>query len=374
MPVSTQPRLILGILGAALLALTIPILLSQQAFQSPSTNKMTAPMMRAMVATQTGAPSVLKLQSVARPSASPGQVLIRIKAFGLNRSEVFTRQGHSPGITFPRILGIEATGVVAEAPGTDFAAGDIVVTAMGGMGRNFDGGYAEYTVVPATQVRRVNAAAAFGSDAAVDWSLLGALPELMQTAWGALYRSLQLTSADRLLIRGGTSGVGLAAAALAKDAGAFVVSTTRNASRSQALKEVGVDAVLIDDGSIAETVLQQYPSGFTKVLELVGITTLDDSLKCVAASGTLCLAGITGGKWIYDSFSPMASIPTAVKLTTYGSTSDALLATPIEEIAAKIKSGRIKLPINTFGLEQTQEAHRIMEFEGAVAKMVVLVD
>jgi NADPH:quinone reductase-like Zn-dependent oxidoreductase len=65
--------------------------------------------------------------------------LIRVKAFGLNRSEMFTRQGHSPGINFPRILGIEATGLVEKAPGGEFQHGDVVATAMGGMGRAFDG-------------------------------------------------------------------------------------------------------------------------------------------------------------------------------------------------------------------------------------------
>jgi NADPH:quinone reductase-like Zn-dependent oxidoreductase len=69
------------------------------------------------------------------PVPQPGQVLIRVKAFGINRSELFTRLGYSPGIVYPRILGIEATGVVEEAPGSDeFKKGDIVATCMGGMG------------------------------------------------------------------------------------------------------------------------------------------------------------------------------------------------------------------------------------------------
>jgi len=67
--------------------------------------------------------------------------LIKVKAFGLNRSELFTRQGHSPNVKFPRILGIEATGIVEEAPNGEFEKGDVVATAMGDMGRTFDGGY-----------------------------------------------------------------------------------------------------------------------------------------------------------------------------------------------------------------------------------------
>lgn len=85
------------------------------------------------------------------------EVLIRVHAFGLNRSEMFTRKGLSPPsiVKFPRILGIEAVGRVAAAPGneTKFPLGAVVATAMGGMGRTFDGGYAEYTCVPVNQVR-----------------------------------------------------------------------------------------------------------------------------------------------------------------------------------------------------------------------------
>ncbi len=76
--------------------------------------------------------------------------MIRVKAFGLNRSEMFTRQGHSPNVKFPRILGIEAVGTVEDAPGNEFRKGDVVATAMGGLGRVLDGGYAQYTCVPAT--------------------------------------------------------------------------------------------------------------------------------------------------------------------------------------------------------------------------------
>ena len=112
--------------------------------------------MKAAVVHQPGGPEVLKIESHPIPRPRAGEVLIQVKAFGLNRSELFTRQGLSPDIVFPRILGIEAVGVVEEAPAAEFTKGDIVATAMGGMGRDFDGGYAEYTCVPATQVQPIN--------------------------------------------------------------------------------------------------------------------------------------------------------------------------------------------------------------------------
>ena len=83
---------------------------------------------------------------------------------------------------FPRILGIEAVGEVVEAPSGEFAPGDKVATAMGGMGRAFDGGYAEYTLVPASQVQEI--------ESGLDWATLGALPEMVQTAHGSLHTSL----------------------------------------------------------------------------------------------------------------------------------------------------------------------------------------
>ncbi len=105
--------------------------------------------MKAVVIHQAGGPEVLNVEERPIPAPKPDWILIRVRAFGLNRSELFTRQGHSPNVRFPRVLGIEAVGEVVEAPDGGFAPGDKVATAMGGMGRAFDGGYAESTLVPA---------------------------------------------------------------------------------------------------------------------------------------------------------------------------------------------------------------------------------
>ncbi len=130
--------------------------------------------MKAAVIHAPGTPEVLTIEELPVPQPAPGWVLIRVKAFGLNRSELFTRQGHSPGVKFPRVLGIEAVGAVEEAPGGEFEPGQTVATAMGGMGREFDGGYAQYTCVPAGQVQAINTT--------LNWQTIGALPEMIQTA------------------------------------------------------------------------------------------------------------------------------------------------------------------------------------------------
>src|SRR5947209_2384668 len=218
------------------------------------------------------------------PEPRQGWVRIAVKAFGLNRSELHTRLGLAEGVTFPRVLGIEAVGIVDAAPGTDLEPGQQVAAMMGGMGRTFDGGYAEYTVVPRSQV--------IPFTSGLPWETLGAIPETLQTAYGSLTTGLDLKPGQTVLIRGGTSALGLAATTLAKDMGATVLATTRNPQRTRDLAAHGVDHPLVDDGAVACQVRKIVPDGVHAALELVGTPTLPDTLAAVRVHVTVCFPGL----------------------------------------------------------------------------------
>ena len=176
-----------------------------------------------------------------------------------------------------------------------------------------------------------------------------------------------------MLIRGGTTSVGLAAAAIARTKGAYVAATTRRAERAALLRASGVQQVFIDNGIIAGQVKEVFPRGVDKVLELVGTTTLKDSLRCAKQHGVVCMTGMVGNKWSFDDFSPMEVIPTAVSLTTYDGGAEDFMLTPLEDLVEKIAAGQLPVPIGkVFTLEQIADAHRCMEENKTGGKIVVL--
>ncbi len=323
-------------------------------------------MMKAAVTTRPGRPDVIQIKEVSKPVVKPGWVLIQIKAFGLNRSELFTRRGDSPGVEFPRIQGIECAGIVEEDPSGTYDAGQQVAAIMGGMGRFFDGGYAEYAVVPVEIV--------FPFSSSLPWEILGAIPEMFQTVSGSLNQALEIQPGETLLIRGGTSSIGMLACQLAKSKGLTVISTTRNPDKESTLIGNGADHVVIDEGRVEGAVRNLYKDGVNKVLELIGTRTLKDSLKCIAPKGMVCMTGILGNEWTMKDFTPMGDIPSLGRLTVYMGESKNLSKELLQEFINEIENGNINLNIDrVFSLDQVAEAHQYMEDNKAKGKVVVLV-
>jgi NADPH2:quinone reductase len=306
---------------------------------------------------------VVRERPVPRPES--GWVLIEVKAFGVNRSELKTRLGLAdPDVTLPRVPGIEATGVVAACPGDELAVGQQVVTMMGGMGRSFDGGYAEFTCVPVAQ------AIPFHSD--LPWTTLGAVPEMLQTAHGALTVGLDAQPGQTLLIRGGTSSVGLTAAMLAKRGGQTVLATTRTERKAGALRDAGADHVVVDDGAIAVRVRALVPGGVDATLELVGTPTLRDSLEATRVHGVVCSAGYLSNEWIVPDFYPAGFLPNGVRLTGYFGEASCLPQSVLQAFLNAVAAGEATVPIaKTYTMDEIAAAHDDMEHDRVTGKLVV---
>jgi NADPH2:quinone reductase len=321
--------------------------------------------MRAVVLDAPGPVENLHIRELPLPEPEAGWVRIKVMAFGLNRSELHTRLGLAEGVTFPRVLGIEAVGVVDAAPGSDLQPGQQVATLMGGMGRTFDGGYAEYTVVQSNQV------VPFTSD--LPWEVIGAVPETLQTAYGSLTTGLDLSRGQSLLVRGGTSSVGLAASGVAKEMGATVITTTRQQDRVQALLEHGADHVLIDEGQVADQVRDLLGTGVDAALELVGTPTLPDTLRATRVHGTVCFTGMLSNQWTVRDFYPIDYLPTGVRLTAYTGGSADLPAEILQSFLDRLAAGSASLgPIRVHELADIREAHLDLENNRTFGKHVVL--
>ena len=321
--------------------------------------------MRAAVCVRAGGPEVLEIRELQIPAVREGWSLVQVKGAGLNRSELRTRQGHSPNVTFPRVLGIECVGIVAASTDPTLPDGTTVAAVMGEMGREFDGGYAEYTLLPNSLLMPVTTT--------LPWDVLAALPETYLTAQGSL-DALSVVPGSRLLIRGGTSSVGMAAASIASGHGIETAATTRRQDKIDALTAAGVDHVLVDDGSLAPSLYAVWPEGPYYVLDLVGANTAVDSLRLVRRSGTVCVSGSLSG-WLIPDFEPIAMIPSGTRLTAFHS--DSLKGnagrTVLQRIVHEIETGVYRPNLDrVFDLDDIVAAHDYMENNQARGKLVVV--
>jgi NADPH:quinone reductase-like Zn-dependent oxidoreductase len=322
--------------------------------------------MQAVVVHQPGGPEVLRLEERPIPKPRQGWVLVRVQAFGLNRSELITRAGGSgEAVRFPRVLGIECVGEVADASDSALQPGQRVLAAMGGMGRDFDGGYEQYALLPASHVIPV--------DTTLDWAQLGAIPESFGTAWGTL-EQLALRDGQSLLIHGGSSSVGMAAITIASDRGLTVLASTRQEHKRAALEAAGADYVIVADGDIAPAVRALVPDGVHGLFELVGPGPLAQALHTLAPGGQACMTGFLEGDWNTEQVEAEAE-DLGVRLSRFGSNviDRDSYESVFGEIVRAIEDGRYSVNLDrVFSIGEIADAHRYMEENRAAGKVVVV--
>ncbi|MDO4657727.1 zinc-binding alcohol dehydrogenase family protein [Kingella sp. (in: b-proteobacteria)] len=315
--------------------------------------------MKAVKIYQAGGLEQLIYQDVPTPDIKEGWSLVKIKGFGINHSEIFTREGKSPSVQFPRILGIECVGEVAQSSTPALPVGQKVVSIMGEMGRAFNGSYAEYVLLPNEQIYPVH------TD--LDWTTLAAIPETYYTAFGSL-QQLRIAPQDRVLVRGAGSGVGIAFAQLLKAQFPHIVlhGSTRNPAKATRLQAVGFDEVITEaDGKI------QTDQSYDKILELVGPATLRDSFSHINEHGIVCNTGQLGNVWGVNDFDPIIELKNNSYLTAFysGNVSQAKL----DEMFDYIRQFNVKILIErVFALEQVPEAHRFLQSADGFGKVVVV--
>jgi NADPH:quinone reductase len=323
--------------------------------------------MRAIILEKFGGLDSLVYADIPKPLPKKGEVVIEVKGFGINHAELHMRRGEWAEAA--EVSGIECVGIVDSCPGGEFPMGAKVAALMGGLGRTINGSYAEYTRVRAANVAPI--------DSELPWSQLAALPETYATAWTCLFRNLNLRAGQTLVIRGATSSFGQAAVKMAVAADARVIATTRSPSRFAMLEKLGAARVEVEVPDLAAHIAEAKQ--VDAVLDLVGNSTILDSLDMLRRGGTACLAGWLGGLDPIPDFNPLLRMASGVNLTFFGSfvfgtPGFPLSDVPLQDIARQVADGRLEAkPSRVFTFDEIHEAHRIMEAGEAGGKMVVVV-
>lgn len=242
--------------------------------------------MRAVVISEFGGPEVMQVREVERPEPGPKEILVRVRASGLNRADVIQRVGRypAPPDSPQDIPGLEYAGTV-EARGSEvtlWAEGDRVMGIVGG------GGYAEYVVVHERTAVKV--------PAGVSTEDAGAIPEVYMTAYDALFRQMKLSEGETVLIHAVGSGVGTAAVQLTQSAGVRAIGTSRTRAKIQGALELGLDVGILGDENWPERVLEASGgNGVDLILDLVGGVYLNGNLKVLATGGRQIVVGVPSG-------------------------------------------------------------------------------
>ena len=314
--------------------------------------------MKAVVVFEAGGTDKLIYTDIDKPKLREGWSLVKVKAFGINRSEIFTRKGYSPSVTFPRVLGIECVGVIEESK--VFEVGTKIVSIMGEMGRAFDGSYAEYVLLPDEQIYPI--------ESRLPWEELAAIPETYYTSFGC-YKNLRISPDDKILVRGADSAAGIAFCNLVKSyfQNIKVYASTQNITKKDILLANGFDEIILDDNYILKT-----DESFDKILELIGPRSIKDSLRHLNRFGIICSAGQLGEKWFLEDFDPIMELKNDVYLTTfYSGNAD---YERIKELFDFLDENKVVVkPNKVFKLSEIKAAHEYLDSKSGIGKVVCVV-
>ena len=294
------------------------------------------------------------------PEPGAGEILVRVRAAGLNGADMLQRRGFYPAPpgSPSAIPGLELAGeVVGLGPGaTRFSTGDRVMAIVGG------GGQAELATVHERQAMPV--------PGALDWPAAGGVPEVFTTAHDAIFTQAGLRAGERLLVHGAAGGVGTAAVQLGKAAGAHVTATVRNADHRGAVAQLGADAVL-DPEEFASH------GPYDVILELVGAPNMPGNLEALATDGRIAIIGVGAGNSV--ELSLLALMGKRARIM--GST---LRARPLEEkamtarrmersVLPQFESGALTVPVAfAFALDEVHDAYERFAAGSKLGKIVLL--
>jgi putative PIG3 family NAD(P)H quinone oxidoreductase len=321
--------------------------------------------MRAVIAPNPGGPEALEVVDLPQPEPGPGEVLIRVAAAGLNRSDLLQRQGLYPppaGVT--DVLGLECSGdIVAVGEGvTDLPPGTHVCALLAG------GGYAEYVVVPAGQVATVPLGISL-----VD---AGGLMEVAATVWSNVFMMGKLQHGETLLVHGGGSGIGTMAIQLAKAFGARVIVTVGSPEKAEFCRELGADVAI--DYKQQDFAAEMKATGVTAdvILDIIGAKYLEANVSVLSTAGRLVVIGLQGGVKAELNLGALMSKRAAVMATTLrarpSTEKAAIVRAMVAQVWPLISDGTVRPIIHaTYSLDDVRQAHQVLEESSHTGKVLL---
>ena len=323
--------------------------------------------MKAIVISGFGGPEKLVYKSIPKPMPTSGEVLLQVKAFGLNHAKMYMRKGGWD--EYNPITGLECVGLVEDCPGGELEKGSKIIAVMSGMGRSHPGSYGEFVTCPVSKVVPV--------ETSLSWEDLATITEVYSTASACVFRVLDVQKSERFLIRGATSTIGQAALKLAVNAGAIVSATTRSKGRFEWLCSMGAQQVEIEDKNLPNRLRVKSVQPFDKVLNLIGNSVLVQSISLTRPGGRMLQAGWLGGLAPVVDFNPMVEMESGVHFSLFhskvlGTDAFPLSVLRLPEIISKIEKGEWDAkPVNVWNYDQIHDAHRLLDSHKAAGKTVV---